>query len=154
MGWRWNLDLPGRVRRRVCSDWQPATQQGIQPFMEGFAFASSLPGLPWRSARSWCFAVGGGEAWANCCCLALWTPLLPEGAGPPRQPHPKRAGTGRQGHSCSSLKPCASLEVWYLPLPLRPHFWGGILGSSLELYRLETQRVFSFSLNKDNTGLF
>lgn len=100
---------------------------------------------------SWCFAVGGEEAWALCCCHGCHTArpdrLLPGGQGHPASPAP-RAGTGGQGHSCSSLKPCTSLEgVWYLPLPLRPtsgeEDWGLTTTLQRTIGKLQTQRVFS-----------
>ena len=110
---------------------------------------------------SWCFAVGGEEAWALCCCRGCHTALpgrlLPRGQGHLDSPAP-HAGTGGQGHSCSSLKPCTSLEgVWYLPLPLRPtsgaEDWGLTTTLQRTIGKLQTQKVFSLLPEQGQYGL-
>lgn len=130
-----------------CSDWQPATQQGISPSWEVLLLQTPFQNPPERSALVvLCCWWGKGLGSLLLDAPASW------GAGPPGQPHPKR-WCWLQGHLCSSLKPCASLEgVGTCPFPSDPVLEQKT-GGSLELYRLETQRVFPLLPEQRQYGL-
>lgn len=133
-----------------CSDWQPATQQGISP-----SWKVLLLQTPSRTRERSALVV--------LCCwwerpgLLLLSdanrdPAASWGAGPPGQPHPKR-WHWQAGSPGSSLEAMRSLEWGLVPaLPSDP-LLGRNTGGSLELYRLETQRVFSLLPEQGQYGL-
>lgn len=131
--------------RFVLTGSQPLSKESA---LHGRFCFCKLPSRTLLSAQlSWCFAVGGGKAWALC----YWTRLLPGGQGRLGSPTPN-AGAGCRV-TCSSLKPCASLEgVGTCPFPSDPVLEQKT-GGSLELYRLETQRVFPLLPEQRQYGL-
>lgn len=145
-----------------CSDWQPTTQQGISPSWKTLFLETPFQNPPERSALvvlcCWWGRGLGSLLLSRTSHRPPGPGCFPGGRAAWAAPPQVLALEGRVGHSCSSLKPCTSLEgVWYLPLPLRPtsgaEDWGLTTTLQRTIGKLQTQRVFSLLPEQGQYGL-